>query len=208
MNRQLLVLTLVSLLSAGCVSTTTDSKASPGDREENPQRAAEPLGDHGEQDGERHQQDEVAPDLQHRRAYARLVEVKAQRLTRVGVVVHVLAGAGVRLVDGSGLSLLDRLTARTLAGTLETIAHVPALRPLLDTFAVAGATGTLRHRLLGVPGHQLVRGKTGTTDHSSALAGFVGKRFAFAIINNGGPVNWAAAHQLQDRVAEALLAAA
>ena len=40
MNRQLLVLTLVSLLSAGCVSTTTDSKASPGDREENPQDAA------------------------------------------------------------------------------------------------------------------------------------------------------------------------
>src|SRR5262245_12351488 len=115
---------------------------------------------------------------------------------------------GVRLVDGSGLSSLDRLTARTLAGTLETIAHTPVLRPLLDTFAVAGATGTLRHRLLGVPRHELVRGKTGTTDHSSALAGFVGMRFAVAIINNGAPVNWTAAHQLQDRVAEALLAAA
>jgi type IV pilus assembly protein PilF len=40
MNRQLLVLTLVSLLSAGCVSTTTDSKANPGDREESPRDAA------------------------------------------------------------------------------------------------------------------------------------------------------------------------
>jgi D-alanyl-D-alanine carboxypeptidase/D-alanyl-D-alanine-endopeptidase (penicillin-binding protein 4) len=115
---------------------------------------------------------------------------------------------GVRLADGSGLSMLDRLTARTLAGTLETIAHTPALRPLLATFAVAGATGTLRHRLLGVTGHQLVRGKTGTTDHSSALAGFVGSRFAFAILCNGAPVNWPAAHLLQDRVAEALLTAA
>jgi serine-type D-Ala-D-Ala carboxypeptidase/endopeptidase (penicillin-binding protein 4) len=113
--------------------------------------------------------------------------------------------AGVRLADGSGLSPLDRLTARTLAGTLETIAHSGSLRPLLDTFAVAGATGTLRHRLLGVPGHQLVRGKTGTTNHSSALAGFVGSRFAFAILCNGSPVNWTAAHQLQDRVAQALL---
>jgi D-alanyl-D-alanine carboxypeptidase/D-alanyl-D-alanine-endopeptidase (penicillin-binding protein 4) len=115
---------------------------------------------------------------------------------------------GVRLAAGSGLSMLDRLTARTLAGTLETIAHTPALRPLLATFAVAGATGTLRHRLLGVTGHQLVRGKTGTTDHSSALAGFVGSRFAFAILCNGAPVNWPAAHLLQDRVAEALLTAA
>jgi D-alanyl-D-alanine carboxypeptidase/D-alanyl-D-alanine-endopeptidase (penicillin-binding protein 4) len=113
---------------------------------------------------------------------------------------------GVRLADGSGLSMLDRLTARTLAGTLETIAHTPSLHPLLATFAVAGATGTLRHRLLGVPDHQLVRGKTGTTNHSSALAGFVGSRFAFAIVCNGFPVNWAAAHLLQDRVATALLA--
>jgi D-alanyl-D-alanine carboxypeptidase/D-alanyl-D-alanine-endopeptidase (penicillin-binding protein 4) len=113
---------------------------------------------------------------------------------------------GVRLADGSGLSMLDRLTARTLAGTLETIAHTPSLRRLLATFAVAGATGTLRHRLIGVPDHQLVRGKTGTTDHSSALTGFVGSRFAFAILSNGSPVNWTAAHLLQDRVVEALLA--
>jgi D-alanyl-D-alanine carboxypeptidase len=99
------------------------------------------------------------------------------------------------------------LTARTLAATLETIAHTTALRRLLDTFAIAGSTGTLRHRLLGIPNHELVRGKTGTTDHSSALAGFVGSRFAFAILCNGSPVDWNAAHLLQDRVAQALLAA-
>jgi D-alanyl-D-alanine carboxypeptidase/D-alanyl-D-alanine-endopeptidase (penicillin-binding protein 4) len=114
---------------------------------------------------------------------------------------------GMRFADGSGLSSLDRLTARTLAATLETIAHTPALHPLLDTLAEAGATGTLRHRLLGVPGHELVRAKTGTTDHSSALTGFVGSRYAFAVVCNGSPVNWPAAHLLQDRVAEALLAA-
>ncbi len=116
--------------------------------------------------------------------------------------------AGVRLADGSGLSSLNRLTARSLVAMLETVWHEPDLRPLLDTFAVAGSTGTLRHRLLGVPGHALVRGKTGTTDHSSALTGFVGSRFAFAVLNNGSPVNWTAAHLLQDRVAETLLAAA
>jgi D-alanyl-D-alanine carboxypeptidase len=86
--------------------------------------------------------------------------------------------------------------------------HEPGLRPLLDTFAVAGETGTLRRRLLGTPGHALVRGKTGTTDGASALAGFVGSRFGFAVLSNGSPVNWPAAHLLQDRVAETLLAAA
>ena len=114
--------------------------------------------------------------------------------------------SGVRLVDGSGLSQLDRLTARALAAILETIWHQPGLHPLLDTFAVAGSTGTLRHRLLGVPGHQLVRGKTGTTDEASALAGFVGSRYAFVVLNNGTPVDWQAAHALQDHVAEVLLA--
>ncbi len=116
--------------------------------------------------------------------------------------------AGVRLADGSGLSSLDRLTARSLVAMLETIWHEPALRPLLDTFAVAGSTGTLRHRLLGVPGHTQVRGKTGTTDHASALTGLVGSRYAFAILNNGSPVNWWAAHTLQDRVVMTLLASA
>ncbi|HKP19009.1 MAG TPA: D-alanyl-D-alanine carboxypeptidase/D-alanyl-D-alanine-endopeptidase [Gaiellaceae bacterium] len=114
---------------------------------------------------------------------------------------------GVLIADGSGLSTLNRLTARSLAAMLQTVWHEPKLRPLLDTFAVAGSTGTLRRRLLSVPGHELVRGKTGTTDQSSALAGFVGSRFAFAILNNGSPVNWSAAHTLQDRVVTALLAA-
>jgi serine-type D-Ala-D-Ala carboxypeptidase/endopeptidase (penicillin-binding protein 4) len=115
--------------------------------------------------------------------------------------------AGVRLADGSGLSTLDRLSARTLAAVLETISHTPRLHPLLGTFAVAGSTGTLRHRLLDVADHTLVRGKTGTTDESSALVGFVGSRYAFAVVCNGSPVDWQAAHLLQDRVAETLLAA-
>jgi serine-type D-Ala-D-Ala carboxypeptidase/endopeptidase (penicillin-binding protein 4) len=115
--------------------------------------------------------------------------------------------AGVHIVDGSGLSSLNRLTARSLAAMLQTLWHEPDLRGLLNTFAVAGSTGTLRHRLLSVRGRDLIRGKTGTTDNSSALAGFVGSRYAFVILNNGSPVNWQAAHLLQDRVASVLLAA-
>ena len=120
---------------------------------------------------------------------------------------HGVPLTGVLLADGSGLSSLNRLTARSLAAMLQTIWHEPKLRPLLSSFAVAGATGTLRHRLLGVSRNTLVRGKTGTTDNSSALAGFVGSRFAFAVLSNGAPVDWQAAHVLQDRVAMALLGA-
>jgi D-alanyl-D-alanine carboxypeptidase/D-alanyl-D-alanine-endopeptidase (penicillin-binding protein 4) len=116
--------------------------------------------------------------------------------------------AGVRLADGSGLSSIDRLTARALVGVLETIWHSDELRQaVLPTLAVAGSTGTLRRRLLDEPRHALVRGKTGTTDESSALAGFVGSRFAFAIVSNGFPVGYWAAHTLQDRVVRVLLAA-
>jgi D-alanyl-D-alanine carboxypeptidase/D-alanyl-D-alanine-endopeptidase (penicillin-binding protein 4) len=116
--------------------------------------------------------------------------------------------AGVRLADGSGLSRLDRQTARSLAAMLQTVWHEHALRPLLGTFAVAGTTGTLRHRLLDAPNHQLVRGKTGTTDDASALAGFVAARYAFVVLNNGTPVDLQAAHLLQDQVATTLLDAA
>jgi D-alanyl-D-alanine carboxypeptidase/D-alanyl-D-alanine-endopeptidase (penicillin-binding protein 4) len=127
-------------------------------------------------------------------------------------VANVLAGdeiplGGSRLADGSGLSSFDRLTARMLAATLQTVWHEPSLRRLLGTLAIAGQTGTLRHRLLDVPSHALVRGKTGTTDEASALAAFVASRYAFVVLCNGSPVNWQAAHLLQDRVAEALLSA-
>jgi len=115
---------------------------------------------------------------------------------------------GVVLDDGSGLSLADRLTAGTLAAILVYAARQPALEPLLRGLAIAGRTGTLRNRLKAVPDHRLVRGKTGSTDESSALAGVVGNRFAFAVLENGDPVDFAAAHAAQDGFLTLLLRAA
>jgi serine-type D-Ala-D-Ala carboxypeptidase/endopeptidase (penicillin-binding protein 4) len=112
-----------------------------------------------------------------------------------------------RLADGSGLSQLDRLSAASLASLVDFVQRTPRLRPLLDTLAVAGVSGTLRNRLRDVPGHALVRGKTGSTDESSALVGLVADRYAFAILENGAPVDFTAAHAAQDRFVRALLAA-
>jgi D-alanyl-D-alanine carboxypeptidase/D-alanyl-D-alanine-endopeptidase (penicillin-binding protein 4) len=114
---------------------------------------------------------------------------------------------GVRIVDGSGLSSLDRLTPRALAAILTDAWREPRLRRYLaGALARPGRTGTLEHRLLRGPARRTVLGKTGTTDESSALSGYVAGRYAFVVIENGNPVRWWAAHAAQDRVAELLAA--
>jgi serine-type D-Ala-D-Ala carboxypeptidase/endopeptidase (penicillin-binding protein 4) len=115
--------------------------------------------------------------------------------------------AGVRLVDGSGLSSLDRLTPRALTTILADAWRDPRLREYFaGSLARPGEEGTLQHRLLRGPARLAVLGKTGTTDESSALSGYVAGRYAFVVIENGNPVRWWAAHAAQDRVAELLAA--
>lgn len=125
-------------------------------------------------------------------------------LTQAGVPL-----AGVRLADGSGLSLLDRLTARALASLLVAAWDDPDLQPAFwQSLPVAGISGTLEDRMERRPARGTVRAKTGTTDRASALSGFVGDRYAFAVLQNGWPVSWTAARRAQDRFATALAASA
>ena len=44
----------------------------------------------------------------------------------------------------------------------------------------------------------------GTTDVASALSGYVRQDIAFAVLQNGHPVNWTAARKAQDRFVQAL----
>jgi D-alanyl-D-alanine carboxypeptidase/D-alanyl-D-alanine-endopeptidase (penicillin-binding protein 4) len=126
------------------------------------------------------------------------------------VVREILAAAavpldGLRIADGSGLSLLDRMSARTLVGILEAAWLHPDLRqPFRRTLAVAGRTGTLEDRMQGGPAWGAVFAKTGTTNAASSLAGYVGDRYAFAILQNGSPVSTWWARRAQDRFAHAL----
>jgi serine-type D-Ala-D-Ala carboxypeptidase/endopeptidase (penicillin-binding protein 4) len=112
---------------------------------------------------------------------------------------------GVRMVDGSGLSLLDRWTPSGLAGLLRTMWLDPDLQPyVVPALPVAGETGTLRHRMRRGAARGVVRAKTGTTDNSSALSGFVGGRYVFSILENGRPVRTRNAERTQDRFAQVL----
>lgn len=114
---------------------------------------------------------------------------------------------GVRLVDGSGLSSLDRLTARALAGILRAAWADPDVRPYLTAaLPVAGISGTLHDRMRTPPARGNVQAKTGTTWLASALSGYVKKRYVFSVLQNGSPVSSFWARKAQDRFASLLAA--
>ena len=122
------------------------------------------------------------------------------RVVRSALVEAGVPVAGVRLVDGSGLSRLDRLTARALVSLLRAGARDPAIRDAFVTsLAVAGISGTLRNRLGRRPTYGRVIAKTGTTSRATALAGFVRRRYVFAILQNGSPLPYWSARAAQDR---------
>jgi D-alanyl-D-alanine carboxypeptidase/D-alanyl-D-alanine-endopeptidase (penicillin-binding protein 4) len=125
-----------------------------------------------------------------------------------GVLAHAgIPTRGIRIVDGSGLSRLDRLTAGGIVSLLQAAFADPLVRPtFLAALAVAGRTGTLADRLNAPPARGNVLAKTGTTNTASALSGFVKARYAFAILQNGNPIATSAARAAQDRFA-AILAA-
>lgn len=126
------------------------------------------------------------------------------------VVRRVLAEAGVPLTgvviaDGSGLSLLDRLTAIAIARILTASWNDPGLKSAFwSALPAAGEQGTLAHRLNKTAAVGVVRAKTGTTNEASALSGYVRDRFAFVVVQNGSPVSATAARKAQDRFAIAL----
>lgn len=105
---------------------------------------------------------------------------------------------GATLMDSSGLSVDDRLTARTLDELITAAAgdDHPQLRPLVDLFPVAGGSGTLSYRYLdsdlGRDSTGWLRAKTGSLTATNTLAGIVtdqrNRVLTFALMsNNAGP---------------------
>ena len=115
---------------------------------------------------------------------------------------------GVRIADGSGLSSYDRTTANAVGRTLLSAWRDAALRdPFVASLAIAGVDGTLKDRMQAGPARGRVRAKTGTLDTASALSGYAGTRYVFAILQNGYPISWSRARLSQDRFAQALAGA-
>jgi D-alanyl-D-alanine carboxypeptidase/D-alanyl-D-alanine-endopeptidase (penicillin-binding protein 4) len=136
---------------------------------------------------------EVAAAMGRPRSFAGAVDAVTNRLATAHIAV-----SGATLMDASGLSVDDRLSARTLDAVVQAAAgpDQPELRPLLDMLPVAGGSGTLSERFLdpksGRGAAGWLRAKTGSLTRTNALAGVVTDRdrrvltFAF-ISNDAGP---------------------
>lgn len=114
--------------------------------------------------------------------------------------------SGITLADNCGLSLNNRITPLLLGQISTKAVQDEQLRPLLATLPIAGATGTLSDRFVGLDGRGWVRAKTGTLTKVAALAGVVpshsGHMLSFAMISNGADVN--GARKGIDQIASAL----
>ncbi len=117
----------------------------------------------------------------------------------VDAVLTTLTGAkiditGASLVDSSGLSVADLLTAKTLDEVVNAAAGTeqPALRPMLDLLPVAGGSGTLSNRFFDPDVRKspagFLRAKTGSLTKTNSLVGVVtdaaGRVLTFAFISN------------------------
>ncbi|MCW2974460.1 MAG: hypothetical protein JWN72_2733 [Thermoleophilia bacterium] len=131
-----------------------------------------------------------------------------EQLRALGVNV-----AGIRWVDGSGLSVYDRVTARTIAQLLQNGAAATWGEPWIASFPVSGMSGTIRNRMTKWPYRGRVHAKTGTINQASALSGFADRlgsttRYGFSVVTYGGPggsVSYSRARALQDRIAMILV---
>ncbi len=95
----------------------------------------------------------------------------------------------VSVTDGSGLSVLDRVTARAMVHMLGYAHRAPWGPAFHASLPVAGQSELMRHRMLGTPAVGNVHAKTGTTNDVIALGGYAtaenGELLAFSFVFNG-----------------------
>lgn len=112
---------------------------------------------------------------------------------------------GLDLVDASGLSGRNRVSALQLTEALQRAATDPDLEAAAAGLPVAGREGTLEHRMVGSPAEGVVRAKTGTLSSVASLTGTVrtadGRPLAFSFIANGQTGALAEARFAVDRAA-------
>ncbi len=95
----------------------------------------------------------------------------------------------VTATDGSGLSVLDRVTARSLVQLLSYAHKAPWGSAFHASLPVAGESELLRRRMRDTPAQGNLHAKTGTTNEVIALSGYVtaenGEILAFSFVYNG-----------------------
>lgn len=115
-----------------------------------------------------------------------------------------------RLVDGSGVSHYNLVTAELLTSLLKYfyIKYPVLYKDLYDSFPIAGVDGSLRNRMKGTKAENNVRAKTGTLSGVSCLSGYVtadnGNMLAFSILIQNHVRNTQKAVSIQNEICKIL----
>jgi len=118
--------------------------------------------------------------------------------------------AGTEIVDGSGISRSDQATPLAINGVLEKMYFdLVHFDDFYNSLSIAGVDGTLRGRMMNTSAGNNFRGKTGTLNGVSGLAGYLttaeGEDIIVTIIfefNSGGSGYY---RDVQDQIVELLL---
>ncbi|MDP8968446.1 MAG: D-alanyl-D-alanine carboxypeptidase/D-alanyl-D-alanine-endopeptidase, partial [Actinomycetota bacterium] len=115
-------------------------------------------------------------------------------------------GIRPRIVDGSGLSRVNRASPRQVVRLLERMHDQDVTRSFRRSLAVTGVSGTVRKRMRATPAAGRCQVKTGTLRGVSALAGYCraagGRQIGFALMSNRA--NTYAAKAREDRIVAAI----
>jgi D-alanyl-D-alanine carboxypeptidase/D-alanyl-D-alanine-endopeptidase (penicillin-binding protein 4) len=109
----------------------------------------------------------------------------------ITAVQEVLQRLGVRakMVDGSGLSRVDRVSAHQVVRLLAAMAGRKEGAAFRASLAAPAEWGTLQHRMTGTAARGRCRAKTGTLIGVSALSGYcldtAGHTIVFSLLENG-----------------------
>jgi len=110
-----------------------------------------------------------------------------------------------QLVDGSGLSRRNAISADALAVVLQRMYDPSGASPFMTALPVAGVDGSLESRMKGTSAEDNVRAKTGTMSNVRSLAGYAttrdGEHLAVVIMVNNFEGTGAQANQAIDAVA-------
>jgi D-alanyl-D-alanine carboxypeptidase/D-alanyl-D-alanine-endopeptidase (penicillin-binding protein 4) len=142
-------------------------------------------------------------------------EIRGEGTTAAGVQVlrEFLQSAGlemgaVHIVDGSGLSRINGVSAENFVRLLEYMHRSPHAEAFRESLPVYGVDGTLRNRLRGTPVQGNGYAKTGSLNRVSSLSGYLrtksGRWLAFSIIMNAYNAAGSDARALQDRLVQIL----
>jgi len=111
---------------------------------------------------------------------------------------------GIKIVDGSGLSRLNLITAKQVATLLRYMRKHRYGNYYMNSLPIAGVDGTIRRRMSGTNAAGNLKAKTGSLSYVKALSGYVttaeGEEIVFSFIVNNYNLPKSMANELQNRI--------